>query len=600
MIEYVCRYAPLELMAGFGETCRLENLPVENFSESDKLVHRNLCSFSRSLVQARSTQEGSTASAASLPPLLLTDCCNSIRRAGEALAAQGQAVFMLNLPHNDDACARRLYAHELRRLVGIFEKQTATKFDIEKFLEAWQYAWQWAQKHERQHERDSAGNEPEGPYVAVMGARASDALLEVIQDKSIVPIKNLTCTGTRAIGMPPPTPLSPVVDSVASSVYGAALCDEPQTVLEDRDHLDELLESYAAAILGQVPCMRMTNIGNRRQLVLDPDLRAIVYNTVSFCDFYGFEYVRLKNELSVPILKIETDYTPPATGELQTRVEAFFESIDNKKRPDIIVAANRSRYFVAGIDSGSTSTNAVILDSNRHVVAGATVLTGTKVSESAQHALDQALSQAGLERSKIRRIVTTGYGRRGTGLKADVLTEITCHARGAQFLNGNVRTVIDIGGQDSKVIRIDKDGKVKDFAMNDKCAAGTGRFLEMMAQSLGLSIAEMSRGGIAWRENIAISSMCSVFAQSEVVSLIAEGKELGDIIHGLDISIASKVIALAGKNRIERECMMTGGVANNMGVVRAMQEKLGFEVIVPPQPELCGALGAALSALQEP
>jgi len=204
-----------------------------------------------------------------------------------------------------------------------------------------------------------------------------------------------------------------------------------------------------------------------------------------------------------------------------------------------------------------------------------------------------------MDRSEIRHLVTTGYGRGRTGLKADVLTEITCHARGAQFLDENVRTVIDIGGQDSKVIRVDKDGRVRDFAMNDKCAAGTGRFLEMMAQSLGLSIAEMSRGGIAWKENIAISSMCSVFAQSEVVSLIAEGKELDDIIHGLNISIASKVLALAGKNKVERECMMTGGVANNAGVVYAVQEKLGFDVILPPQPELCGALGAALFALQE-
>lgn len=492
---------------------------------------------------------------------------------------QGQAVYLINLPHNDNVCARRLYAAELKRLISAFGNKTGKEFCTQSFLEAWGNAVRRQEIDKGSPAGEAPSQDPNcteqterGSYVAVAGARASAALIQTIQQKSRLPVLNLTCTGTRSIETPPQAPIAPI---------------------------DELLESYAGALLGQVPCMCMSNIGNRQQLVLDPNLKAVVYNTVSFCDFYGFEYAHLKNELSVPILKIETDYTPPETGDLQTRVEAFFESIDNKREHPTIMEAHPGRYFVAGIDSGSTSTNAVILDNKRNIIAATTVLTGAKVSASAQRALDQALSQAGMDRSEIRRIVTTGYGRGGTGLKADVLTEITCHARGAQFLNENVRTVIDIGGQDSKIVRVDKDGKVRDFAMNDKCAAGTGRFLEMMAQSLGLSIAEMSRGGIVWKENIAISSMCSVFAQSEVVSLIAEGKELDDIIHGLNISIASKVLALAGKNKIEGECMMTGGVANNVGVVYAVQEKLGFDVIVPPQPELCGALGAALSALQE-
>ncbi|HOV94000.1 MAG TPA: acyl-CoA dehydratase activase [Spirochaetales bacterium] len=579
MIDYVCRYAPLELMAGFGESCSFCNLPVESFSEADKLVHRNLCSFARSLVQVRSNTGAST-----LKPLLLTDCCNSIRRAGEALAMQGQAVYLINLPHNDYVCARRLYAAELKRLISAFGNKTGKEFCVQSFVEAWRNAAGRKGIDKGSPTGEASSQDPNcpeqagrGPYVAVVGARASNALIQTIQQKSRLPVLNLTCTGTRSIETPPQAFIAPI---------------------------DELLESYAGALLSQIPCMRMSNIGNRQQLVLDPNLKAVVYNTVSFCDFYGFEYAHLKNELSVPILKIETDYTLPETGELQTRVEAFFESMDNKSMDNkrehpTIMEMHPSRYFVAGIDSGSTSTNAVILDNKRNIIAGTTVLTGAKVRASAQRALDQALSQAGMDLSEIRRIVTTGYGRGGTGLKADVLTEITCHARGAQFLNENVRTVIDIGGQDSKIIRVDIDGRVRDFAMNDKCAAGTGRFLEMMAQSLGLSIAEMSRGGIAWKENIAISSMCSVFAQSEVVSLIAGGKELDDIIHGLNISIASKVLALAGKNKIGQECMMTGGVANNVGVVYAVQEKLGFDVIVPPQPELCGALGAALSALQE-
>ncbi|MCE5256710.1 MAG: acyl-CoA dehydratase activase [Spirochaetaceae bacterium] len=581
MIDYVCRYAPIELIAGFGEQCRYYNLPVEHFAGSDRLIHRNVCSFSRSLLEKRS--------GINVGPLLLTDCCNSIRRAGDVLSAQGQRVFMLNLPHNDDSCAKKLYANELMKLMLDYGAYSGRTFDAGAFSAACKNA------------AGKAAGSVEGPYIAVMGARMSDELLWKIQGESLLPLRNVTCTGLRSIGVPPET-----TDAAA------------------------LLEWYAGELLSQIPCMRMADVSSRRRLVLDPNLKAIVYNTVSFCDFYGFEFAGLRREISVPILKLETDYTPQSAAELRTRVEAFFESIDNLRgiatgqnsagkrekraagrsvasgcRQDVpsataSIAESRStdRYFTAGIDSGSTSTNAVIMDSHRNIMASATVLTGTRVGESAQRAFHEALVKADLSPAEIRHIVTTGYGRRNTGFAADVVTEITCHAKGAFFLNGKVRTVVDIGGQDSKVIRLDRHGVVKDFAMNDKCAAGTGRFLEMMAQSLGISIEEMSLCGKTWNEGITISSMCSVFAQSEVVSLIAEGKKLEDIVHGLDLSIASKVIALGGRAPLERECMMTGGVANNSGVVEAMEQKLGCQVLVPDQPELCGALGAALLALE--
>ena len=161
-----------------------------------------------------------------------------------------------------------------------------------------------------------------------------------------------------------------------------------------------------------------------------------------------------------------------------------------------------------------------------------------------------------------------------------------------------MRTIIDIGGQDSKVIRLDDEGNVTDFVMNDKCAAGTGRFIEMMAQSLQLSLEEMSTYGLKWDEDIAISSMCSVFAQSEVVSLIASGQKLEDIVHGINNSLASKVVSLGKRGKLKKEFMMTGGVARNIGVVRAIEDKLEAEVIVPQEPDICGALGAALIAAE--
>ncbi|GAA0182199.1 hypothetical protein SH2C18_46190 [Clostridium sediminicola] len=165
-------------------------------------------------------------------------------------------------------------------------------------------------------------------------------------------------------------------------------------------------------------------------------------------------------------------------------------------------------------------------------------------------------------------------------------------------LNSNIRTIIDIGGQDSKVIRIDDTGNVVNFVMNDKCAAGTGCFLEMMARTLGLNLDEMSKKGLTYNEDITISSMCTVFAESEVVSLVAQNKNIDDIVHGLNKSVASKTAALVSRLGLNDDFIITGGVAKNKGVVKSLEEKLGIELFVSDSAQLCGALGAALLALE--
>jgi predicted CoA-substrate-specific enzyme activase len=298
------------------------------------------------------------------------------------------------------------------------------------------------------------------------------------------------------------------------------------------------------------------------------------------------------------MLKIETDYTPQGAAQALTRLQAFFEGMKAHVPPAVAPLHRNGDYF-AGIDSGSTTTNAVILGGDRVIVSSCTVPTGVQVAESARRALEEALAGARMELDQVQRTVTTGYGRACVAFRERDVTEITCHAKGARFLNPAVRTVIDVGGQDSKVIRLDERGGVRSFVMNDKCAAGTGRFLEMMAQSLELSIEEIGVRGLVSREEITISSMCSVFAQSEVVSLVAAGKRLEDIVRGLNRSVAAKVTALAGRSGLEREWMMTGGVARNLGVVAAIEERLGGKLILPEAPELCGALGAALIAMEE-
>lgn len=192
--------------------------------------------------------------------------------------------------------------------------------------------------------------------------------------------------------------------------------------------------------------------------------------------------------------------------------------------------------------------------------------------------------------------VTTGYGRTAISDGDKSITEITCHARGAHFLNPEVRTVIDIGGQDSKVIRLDENGAVANFVMNDKCAAGTGRFLEMMARTMEMSLDDMGKAGLSYKEDITISSMCTVFAESEVVSLIAQNKATDDIVHGLNKAVASKTAALAKRVGGEERYMMTGGVSKNQGLVKTLEEKLGTTLVISDKAQLCGALGAALFA----
>lgn len=254
--------------------------------------------------------------------------------------------------------------------------------------------------------------------------------------------------------------------------------------------------------------------------------------------------------------------------------------------------------YVMGIDSGSTSTNAVILTGNREIVASAVIRTGAKSGESAQRILEEVLQKANLQRSDLTKIVSTGYGRVSIPFADENVTEISCHGKGAHYLNPEIRTILDIGGQDSKAIHLNEKGDVTDFVMNDKCAAGTGRFLEMMARTLEVDIAELGPLSLKSTENIEISSMCSVFAESEVISLIAQNKETSDIAHGIHMAIAAKAISLMRRVGLEPGYMMTGGVAQNPGVVKVLEEQLKAPLFISEEPEIVGALGAALYGLE--
>ena len=255
--------------------------------------------------------------------------------------------------------------------------------------------------------------------------------------------------------------------------------------------------------------------------------------------------------------------------------------------------------YYLGIDIGSLSCDAVIINNNDEIMASSVVPTGARNLEAIERARDEVIQHSNINFDDIAAVVATGYGRDRVEGRLASVTEITCHGRGIQKLLPKTDVLIDIGGQDSKTIRFDENGLVQQFAMNDKCAAGTGRFLEAMARALEVDIEQLGDMGEDATSDLTLSSMCTVFAESEVVSLIAEGIEVAEIVNGLHRSIANRTQALVKRvaNNINGlKVSMSGGVAHNKGVVKALGAALECEIAVPPNPDIVGAYGAALIA----
>jgi predicted CoA-substrate-specific enzyme activase len=251
-------------------------------------------------------------------------------------------------------------------------------------------------------------------------------------------------------------------------------------------------------------------------------------------------------------------------------------------------------YF-AGVDIGSTMTKVVLTDRAGNLLSTIKGPTGAEHRQLANEVVRQTLKEAGLQIDDISYIVATGYGRLNVPFADRQITELSCHARGVYSLFPNVRTAIDIGGQDAKCMKIGS-GRLVDFVMNDKCAAGTGRFLEVTAATLCIKLEDM--GGISLKatKKVQISSLCTIFAQQEVVALLSRGENLENILAGLHDALADRIAALARRLGIKPDLALTGGVAKNIGMVKAMKEALGCEILVPEEPLITGALGAAILA----
>ncbi len=553
MLGYICKYAPVEVFESMGVQMERIEPDVTNFNQAEIRMHPNICSFAKGVLEAvmSGAYEG----------VILTTCCDSIRRLYDVLRDEfpDKFIYMLDTPRITKDAGTALYEQRIREMTEAYEKFSGRAFDEQRFL---QYL---KEKQEEQQYAVKSG----AVNIGIIGARANESIKRILKERGANVAFDLTCTGLG------------------------------RKVLVDES---EVMAGYARGLLSQFPCMRMEQAANRDELIRRSagSVDGVIYHTVQFCDNYAYEYAWLRDWLDRPMLLLETDYTRQSEGQVRTRIEAFLESLalETKKQQKKQRKGDGPMY-VMGIDSGSTSTNAVIMDQDRKIKAFSVVRTGAKSGVSADRALHEVLEKAGLAREDISWIVSTGYGRVSIEFADENVTEISCHGKGAHYFNPAIRTILDIGGQDSKAIRLNENGEVKDFVMNDKCAAGTGRFLEMIARTLEVSLDELGAIALTSKEKIEITSMCSVFAESEVISLIANNKEKADIADGVCHAIANKASGLLRRVGMEPEFMMTGGVAKNPGVVRAVEEKIGSKLYICEEPEIVGAAGAALYALEK-
>ncbi|MDO4553846.1 MAG: acyl-CoA dehydratase activase [Lachnospiraceae bacterium] len=551
MLGYICKYAPIEIFESMGVTMKRIEPDVTNFNQADMRMHPNICSFVKGVLEEVMAGE--------YEGVILTTCCDSVRRLYDVLKMEmpDKFIYILDTPRITKEAGTSLYETRIRKMIQKYEAFSGKKFDEQQLKDVL----------DKQQKAESISHKKNCKNIGIAGARATDQLKQILESRGAHVAFDLTCTGLGR-----------------------------KFVLED----EEILTGYTKGLLSQFPCMRMESASNRDELLLRyvDSVDGILYHTVQFCDNYAYEYAWLKNLIKKPILLLETDYTRQSYGQVLTRIEAFLESLAAGKKQSINKKGENGKMYVMGIDSGSTSTNAVIMNQDRKIVAYSVVRTGAKSGESADKILKEILKKADLTREDITKIVSTGYGRVSIPFADENVTEISCHGKGAHYFNPKIRTILDIGGQDSKGIRLNESGEVVDFVMNDKCAAGTGRFLEMIARSLEISIDELGPIAMESTEDIEITSMCSVFAESEVISLIANNKEKADIANGICRSIANKSYSLIKRAGMEPDFMMTGGVAKNPGVVRAVEEKIGAPLYICPEPEIVGAAGAALYALE--
>ena len=664
-IGYVCKYVPVEALEAMG--AHMERIDPDgslvSFDAAESCMHANVCSF------AKATFE--TVLSGNLDGIVLTTCCDSMRRLADALRAQAPDPFIhvLDVPRDTGETASALYQRRVAELLSAYGKFANATFSEKKLFaqlggtlcpeegncdssleldyarlhsEAVQPSFRLA-KSSSVSQSFSNSNQAADSAAWSEGCEASERNAdESVAAPQVEPERNQAAdAGARSEGceasersataaaaaprvdnaLQPQTHFSPTMPNVG--IAGARANAEIKRILEahgvniafditctNASHRfvpqkADTLAHYAHDVLTQLPCARMRDISPRKAFFdhVLPQINGLVFHTVQFCDMYSYEYSDLKRTSPAPILALETDCTAQSHGQMLTRLEAFLESIGASQKEHLAsqkgFPMSKTATFVVGVDSGSTSTNAVAMNEAHEIVASVVIKTGAKAGASAERAYREVIERAGITSDQVACTIATGYGRVSIPFADENVTEISCHGRGAHYFNPAVRTILDIGGQDSKAIHVNATGEVTDFAMNDKCAAGTGRFLEMIARSLEISLDELGPAALESKKHLEIASMCSVFAESEVISLIANNEEKPDIAAGVCRAVAGKAYSLMRRVGLEGAYMMTGGVAQNPGVVRAVEELIGEKLFICEDPEIVGATGAALLALEK-
>ena len=565
MIYYSCSYIPMEVLLGSdSEFHRITSVAPVSCHE----LGCNLCGYAKTVYE-----KGMELSSGDY--LLIADSCDAMRRIGDLLSELSSArVFILRLPWKRDADAVEFLSGEIGDLTTFLENSGVAvnlHTGIGRFNDLVDHV---------------LTNE-----IRVEGADLSRLYLSALDGNKAKIDSNLVSRGPRKrIALSGGVTDIGAFDNAVEKAGGIMVSND--TCLGRRpfssktaDNIEPLTAIAERLLKWRSPCARFSETISAS----DESADATVFVVPKFCDF--FDFVRPRDNMKT--YRVELDFPLNSDGQLTTRIGALMEKNDSRS---VLHSEEGTTVIYAGVDSGSTTTNGVLIDGKGRIIFSKTVKTGIRASNTAEGLMQEMTEFSRKNGNQIGKCISTGYGRLLVSSASDKITEISCHARGVFELFPEARGIIDIGGQDSKVIRLNSVGNVEDFAMNDKCAAGTGRFLEVMASALEMDTEKMSSLARKSKKNISISSVCTVFAESEVVSLIGTGERIEDISAGLFKAIAKRVGAMYSRLGSPTPLVFTGGVARNAGVVEAMKMLFKTEILIPDVPDIMGAYGAALFA----
>lgn len=565
MIYYSCSYIPMEVLLGSdSEFHRITSVAPVSCHE----LGCNLCGYAKTVYE-----KGMELSSGDY--LLIADSCDAMRRIGDLLSELSSArVFILRLPWKRDADAVEFLSGEIGDLTTFLENSGVAvnlHTGIGRFNDLVDHV---------------LTNE-----IRVEGADLSRLYLSALDGNKAKIDSNLVSRGPRKrIALSGGVTDIGAFDNAVEKAGGIMVSND--TCLGRRpfssktaDNIEPLTAIAERLLKWRSPCARFSETISAS----DESADATVFVVPKFCDF--FDFVRPRDNMKT--YRVELDFPLNSDGQLTTRIGALMEKNDSRS---VLHSEEGTTVIYAGVDSGSTTTNGVLIDGKGRIIFSKTVKTGIRASNTAEGLMQEMTEFSRKNGNQIGKCISTGYGRLLVSSASDKITEISCHARGVFELFPEARGIIDIGGQDSKVIRLNSGGNVEDFAMNDKCAAGTGRFLEVMASALEMDTEKMSSLARKSKKDISISSVCTVFAESEVVSLIGMGERIEDISAGLFKAIAKRVGAMYSRLGSPTPLVFTGGVARNAGVVEAMKMLFKTEILIPDVPDIMGAYGAALFA----